>query len=340
MTTSYIQSGDSITFNVKGVGTYSVDNTHPNYGVILHGLANQSRSAAELIELASPVGAVNSAVEKAVARSAGVEGNRLAAGTVAVDANGVTFDGEPVHGVLVDRILGLVRQGLKVEPWLAFMTNLYQNPSLTARRELYLWLETSMLPLTPDGCFLAFKKVNGDFTDIFTGSLNYSPGSVVTMPRHLVDDNREVTCSDGLHFCSASYLPHFGVGTGNKIVLVKINPADVVSIPSDYANAKGRAWRIEVLEDVTDEYADIAWPAVAASYSDQSADYDDDDDDYTCGCGDPYCTYYSDGNGDPEEEPLTVVLDAEDVFNALLDLIDGATDEELGFEPLERDSGL
>lgn len=338
MTTSasYIQSGDSLTFLVNRK-TYSVDTTHPNYGVILIGLANGSRTDAQLVELASPVSAVNAAVEKAVARNAGSEGNRLAAGTVAVDSNGVTFNGEPVHGVLVDRILGLVRQGLKVEPWLAFMTNLYQNPSLTARRELYLWLETSMLPLTPDGSFLAFKKVKADYRDIFSGTLDYSPGSVVTMPRHLVDDNRERTCSDGLHFCSISYLPQFGYGHGEKIVLVKINPADVVSIPSDYSNAKGRAWRIEVLEDVTAEYADIAWPAVAASYSDQSPDYDDAD--AECSCGDPDCDYY-DGDGDPTDEPLTLVIEADEAFQALLDLIDGATDVELGFEPLERDSGL
>jgi hypothetical protein len=32
--------------------------------------------------------------------------------------------------------------------------------------------------------------------------------------------------------------------------VVKINPADVVAIPSDYANAKGRAWTYEVVDEI------------------------------------------------------------------------------------------
>jgi hypothetical protein len=33
-------------------------------------------------------------------------------------------------------------------------------------------------------------------------------------------------------------------------MLVKVNPADVVSIPSDYNNAKGRAWKYEVVGEM------------------------------------------------------------------------------------------
>jgi hypothetical protein len=37
---------------------------------------------------------------------------------------------------------------------------------------------------------------------------------------------------------------------GDRTVIVKINPADVVSIPSDYNDAKGRACRYEVVGEV------------------------------------------------------------------------------------------
>jgi hypothetical protein len=38
------------------------------------------------------------------------------------------------------------------------------------------------------------------------------------------------------------------------VLLVKIDPADVVSIPSDYDNAKGRAWRYQIVgEHIMDE---------------------------------------------------------------------------------------
>jgi hypothetical protein len=67
------------------------------------------------------------------------------------------------------------------------------------------------------------------------------------MERFDVDDNKDNTCSTGLHFCSQSYLSCFG---GERTVIVKINPADVVSIPSDYNDAKGRACRYEVIGEL------------------------------------------------------------------------------------------
>ena len=60
------------------------------------------------------------------------------------------------------------------------------------------------------------------------------------MPRNAVDDRRHNTCSTGLHFCSWAYLPHYH-GAQGRVLVLKIDPANVVSIPSDYANAKGRA---------------------------------------------------------------------------------------------------
>ena len=55
------------------------------------------------------------------------------------------------------------------------------------------------------------------------------------------------TCSYGLHFCSEGYLRHFG---GDRVVILKINPRDVVSIPTDYNNTKGRCCRYEVIGEV------------------------------------------------------------------------------------------
>ena len=74
--------------------------------------------------------------------------------------------------------------------------------------------------------------------------------TTLTMPRNKVDDNRDRTCSYGLHFCSMSYLPAYYGGRG-RVLLVKIDPADVVSIPSDYDNAKGRAMRYQVVGEHT-----------------------------------------------------------------------------------------
>jgi hypothetical protein len=111
-------------------------------------------------------------------------------------------------------------------------------------------LEKNSLPITPDGCFLAYKKVRNDYLDIHSGTMNNSVGQVVSMERNEVDDDKDRTCSAGLHFCSQDYLPHFGNGYDNRVVILKINPRDVVSIPSDYNNAKGRACRYEVVGEI------------------------------------------------------------------------------------------
>ena len=69
------------------------------------------------------------------------------------------------------------------------------------------------------------------------------------MERNAVDDDKDRTCSAGLHFCSKDYLNHFG---GERIMILKINPRDVVSIPSDYNDSKGRACRYEVIGELGD----------------------------------------------------------------------------------------
>jgi hypothetical protein len=77
--------------------------------------------------------------------------------------------------------------------------------------------------------------------------MDNSVGQIVEMERHEVNDNKDQTCSTGLHFCGMSYLSNFG---GERTVIVKVNPADVVSIPSDYNDAKGRACRYEVIGEL------------------------------------------------------------------------------------------
>ncbi len=158
-----------------------------------------------------------------------------------------------LHNAIVDRIVNMAKAGFDVVPMCKFMANLLSNPSKTAINELYLFLEACQLPITEDGHFIAYKIVKEDYMDIYTGkTCRHQVGDKPEMPRFEVDDNRNNTCSKGLHFCSKSYLNHYGSSNRDtdRAVLVKINPADVVSIPSDYRNAKGRAWTYEVVGEV------------------------------------------------------------------------------------------
>lgn len=257
-------SKESVTFYIDGE-PYSADQSLPGYADLLEELKQPDPNVQRLIALTQPITAIREAVEEAVVEAELFGGDYLPRGVVSVTRNAVLYNGESLDGVLVDRILWLLAEGFDIMPMVRFLENLFQNPADFARDELYLWLETSNLPITEDGHFLAYKNVNGDFTSIHDGRTKNDPGTVVSMPRQQVDPVRDRTCSRGLHFCSKSYLPHFSSGRNNKVLLLKINPADVVSIPSDYGNAKGRAWKYEVLSVVDGDPQTKVWPAVTSA---------------------------------------------------------------------------
>jgi hypothetical protein len=173
--------------------------------------------------------------------------NTYGGGVISVVNGEVIFEGKPLHNAVTTRLLRQMDEGFDVAPMVAFLTNLMKNPSMVARNELYLWLEENQCPITEDGHFIAFKNVRDTYKDWHSNSIDNSIGQKPSMPRNEVDDDRNRTCSAGLHFCSESYLQHFHAGAGTRTMVLKVNPADVVSIPSDYGNAKGRTWQYEVI---------------------------------------------------------------------------------------------
>lgn len=230
---------------------HTTDRSNMNWDRIKEAIKDPSTTEEYLLNLLSPAASISAA-------SADF-------GEIEVDGGVLLFNGQEVHSALANRILDIYEEGLPLDPWVAFAKNVFANPDTRARDELYLWLEKSNLPITPDGHFWAFKKVRKDFKDIYTGTMDNSPGTVVSMPREDVDPNRDRTCSQGLHFCSKDYLPHFGTKGSDTVVLVKVNPADVVSIPSDYDNAKGRTWRYEVVKEVDFDPETKVWGSVTAA---------------------------------------------------------------------------
>ena len=185
----------------------------------------------------------------------------------------VYWGNEPLHSTLADRITDMWKEGFSTDPLVAFCQNLYKNPSTTAIGELYDFLANNKLPITPDGSFLAYKKVKENYMDCYTGSIDNSVGQIVEMNRDICDPVRENHCSTGLHFCGLSYLTCFG---GEKVMIVKVNPMDVTSIPSDYNFAKGRCCKYEVVEEYggTDVQRFEAWSGTVADWDE---DYTEDD---------------------------------------------------------------
>ena len=165
---------------------------------------------------------------------------------IAIVDGEILYNGSPLHNTLTTRILAMMEDGFDAQPMILFLEKLMQNPSMRAVNELYGFLEASALPITEDGDFLAYKKVRADFLDYYSGTMDNSVGQVLKMPRNMVNEDKNETCSYGLHFCSLNYLPHYHGGQGH-VVIVKVNPADVVAVPADYNNSKGRACGYEIV---------------------------------------------------------------------------------------------
>lgn len=241
-----------VTFLIGG-RPYMADQSLQTFSELLDELKMSKPDTDRLIALTTPAQAIIQAVEVAIAA------DYLTAGVVSVTTKEVRYNGEPVEGVLVDRILQMLAEGFDIMPMVRFLEKLYLNPATYARDELYLWLENSNLPITQDGDFLAYKMVSDDYRSR-NNFLNL-PGTTVSMPRQACDPVRDHLCSTGLHFCSKSYI---GEGHRGKIVILKINPADVVSIPSDSGNSKGRAWKYAILGDFGSDPWAKQWPAVVS----------------------------------------------------------------------------
>lgn len=156
-----------------------------------------------------------------------------------------------LQGFEVTRLLEMMDDGYDITPLAKFIVRIRQNPSEAIRARLYEFMEFGSLPLTEDGCFLAYKVVRSNFMDKHSGRFDNSPGKTVEMARVKVDDNDNNTCSAGLHACSKDYVRHFSNGRDDKLVVVKIAPEDVVSIPTDYNNTKLRCCKYVVLSEIT-----------------------------------------------------------------------------------------
>jgi hypothetical protein len=268
--------------------SYQVLPDHINYKMILEALPTATSD--ELLEIVD--------VEKAVAA--------FSDGLVEIKNGQVTYEGEVVHGSISKRILEFMSKGLPFQPLVTFLNNLMENPSMQSQKELYDFLEHEHLPITEDGHFLAYKAVRNDFMDKYRGVFDNHVGNVCEMTRSKVDDDRARGCSNGLHAGALNYVAGYGcLESGDKIVIVKINPRDVVSVPSDCNYEKLRTCRYEVVGEYQGE---LLKPLYSASLDD-GVDYEDDEED-------EYTNDYDWGwNDDEDDEAYAEDYDDEEDYD-------------------------
>jgi len=162
---------------------------------------------------------------------------------------------------LSNRIVQFADLGIPTLPYVRFWENLRQNPSESAREELFLFLENNHIPVTEDGCFIAYKRVGEDFLDLYSHSFNNSPGQKLQMKREDCDPDRKNACSRGLHVAAFKYA-HDQYSNGN-LIEVKVNPMNVVAVPEDHNNEKMRVCEYEVLAKIGEPRKAIIFPKFA-----------------------------------------------------------------------------
>jgi hypothetical protein len=150
---------------------------------------------------------------------------------------------------LSSMIIQFITEKLPFDSLVNFAVKLSQNPSYRSVNQLFDFIEHNKITICEDGDFIAYKGVRSDFKDCHTGTFDNSVGQVLKMDRNQVNDDPNQTCQAGFHAAAHWYVSdHYGNETTQKIVIVKINPKNVVSIPIDYQNAKMRVCEYEVID--------------------------------------------------------------------------------------------
>lgn len=273
-----VNRNGTVNFYVKGGNAGSVNKDHVNYEAVLNVLRNaeKNREGSEKVQkrlnkLLDTLGVVKAKFN-----------------SISVHDNKVSYNGQPLRGVVVDRILELSKDGgTGYGQFCLFLDKVMQNPDPESREALFDWLDVAGLIVTAEGDILGYKGVRDDYRDCHSGTFDNSVGKVCSMDRSKVDNNRNNGCSRGLHVGSLEYARGFG----QRTMVVKVNPKDVVSVPKDEGCQKMRVCEylvIDELKDTTQRLNQINYTVDDSEY-----DNDDEDDDIVDECDD--C------GGDPDD---------------------------------------
>ena len=256
-----IKTNGSVTLYFNGE-CLTVATDHPNYNKII--------DAIKVADFSNIENLVN--VAKAVTSYAGNK--------ITIEHGQISYGSFVLHNTLTTRILKMMNEGFKFEHMVKFLENLMQNPSNRAVNETYTFLENYGLPITDDGCFLAYKAVRNNYKDIYSGTLDNAIGSTVSMPRNMVDEVYERDCSTGLHVGALDYVVQYGAFTkgeapgvnGNKLLIVKVNPKDVVSVPKHESFPKMRVAEYVVVSEIKDIVKELDKVVYTAKATDLTPD--------------------------------------------------------------------
>lgn len=118
--------------------------------------------------------------------------------------------------------------------------------------DLLKFMSQGDMPVALDGSIIAYKilrRRRDGYVDCHTGKVPQKVGSLVCMDPSLVDHDRRVECSNGLHVARRQYLGNF---PGDVVTLIKIAPEDVIAVPK-YDPNKMRVCGYHILFELPNE---------------------------------------------------------------------------------------
>jgi hypothetical protein len=242
---SHIKSNDNHWTVILGGQPHQFDHSHPQYSGLVESV--MSGDEEEFVRLLNT----------------GLEIQDWSEGDFEFRDGFLYFEEEQVASDPTRRMIECIQQGFPHQALMNYLTNLYDNVSERAVQESYTWSSHKGLPITEDGMMVGYKGVrrysgntinckngelkNGDLVDIYTGkTFRNNIGDKPSMKRRQVCDDHTQGCSRGLHVGTYEYATDWA-GTTGVVVLVKFNPKDIVSVPSDCQCQKMRVSEYEVL---------------------------------------------------------------------------------------------
>lgn len=173
-------------------------------------------------------------------------------GDIKEEDNGKIFmNGLEIPDNILSKINELRKAGYSWKQHQKFWARCLLNPRKESIVDLFRFIENNNLVITEEGNFLGYKAITRYFKDKHTQTISNKVGETVTMNREDVTFDPKEACSCGLHVACYSYARGFmSLYSGDRLVIVEVDPKDVVSVPYDSASQKIRVCRYKVIKEV------------------------------------------------------------------------------------------
>lgn len=302
MSLTFNKNASCLTLFLNGV-LHTIPSDSPNFKNVWNAVKSNDEDAVEAS--LNVVEAIEKGFETVVGKG------------VKVTEDGVYFNGKRMHNCLSDKIMEFMAEGIPFTPIVLLLENftnnqlikLASNPEVLVMMnkrpdqadevideltdDFFSFLNHRNMPITEDGCFLAYKTLDGNYWSkhgnkktILTkgktndqGQIYNAPGEEIECERGQVDPSRVHECSYGLHVGCLEYSGPNGWyhSSSDKIVVVKVNPKDVIAVPPDHNRTKMRVCSYTVIQDYVSALNRPAYKNDSDLYS-QEAEYIDEDD--------------------------------------------------------------